>query len=512
MCTVANNVRITTPDGVDAQETAVNRIPPELCGPRPVPQQSTMSNEFHCPDGELQEGIACVKNCDVGYVQVGNQCEGTPGTIFNPSSGITPPVSCDSLGEGWHRVVDARRLPSTWEKQTITINGTTIYCARAPATTADNPPPKPAPPPPPPPSNFTISKTALGCRDVGGIACAFEITVTNVGPLTYVGPVDFIDVVENRTPGTTVAKPGAPWDCDDGLWHFHCRQKSVTLAPGAGVTATVTVKPGPGFKTDMACQMPNAAYVSAPAGNTPPNSDATDDSAHATATATVGLCGQLCPAGWSQVADPDRLPASWQWQTVIVDGEAVFCAKAPSVTTSPSHIPTAPVLYCPDGTLRGPNGCPPPPPVLKKRQAPPPCPPGRTLLGNRCVPACPDGSPRTKRGICPGTGYVPDQPPVLLFCPNGQPRFLDGSCPQVGPEVPNWHRCPDGRPPNRLGQCKDTTNPPSGSQTNPNSNLSYCPDGQPRPKNGICSSVKTTPNNINPFMFKSPWPSNNGLR
>ncbi len=317
--------------------------------------------------------------------------------------------SCKSLGAGWQEVADATRLPKNWAKQTLTEGGIAIACARLAAapvgdntkTTVDR-------------RNFTILKSPLGCTGRAAMACSYQVTITNAGPASYSGKVDFTDVVENKTPGTTVDKPGAPWACDNGLWHFHCWQDNVTLGKGDSVSATITVKPGPKFRADMACQMPNAAYVSVPAGNTPENTNAGDDSSRATDISKVRECSLACEPGWKEVPSSAQLPVSlWTKKTVTGFGVTITCARLKPKTTGPAKPKPSdnakpktdqnngPLidlrkLFCDKGQLRRADGScptPPPPPNLGNGKA--------QIPAGRLFKTCSDGSVVALSAACP---------------------------------------------------------------------------------------------------------------
>jgi hypothetical protein len=348
--------------------------------------------------------------------------DGTGGCASNVLAGTTPPPgtavmsntvdlpnACGSLGAGWKRVADPRRLPKTATIKTLLFNpAILVSCAKinvnATPLIAN--------------ADLSLTKTGQSCTRNGlVISCTYDVTITNLGPAPLPAQkIDFIDVVETKAPGTTVDKPRAPWACDNGQWHFHCWQ-TAALPVGGKLTAKITVHPGAQFQRYMSCAMPNAAYLNEPAAGTQWNKVASNDNGRATDNADLDACNIPCPDGWTKVIGLDRFPATqWDRQT-IGDGTptgSIYCVKqkpkpAPAnpkpkpkpvpksnTTTTPPAQQTPPVfsplsIFCPDGQLRLLGGsCPPP-----RQPNPPPKGNGNT------VKLCPDGSPMPKNGLCP---------------------------------------------------------------------------------------------------------------
>jgi uncharacterized repeat protein (TIGR01451 family) len=78
--------------------------------------------------------------------------------------------------------------------------------------------------------------------------CDFTITVRNVGPSTYVGPLVINDTYPTGTPSTSQFAPSPPWACTDtGGGNFRCATAgNVTLPIGSAMTVSVraTIVPG----------------------------------------------------------------------------------------------------------------------------------------------------------------------------------------------------------------------------------------------------------------------------
>ena len=106
----------------------------------------------------------------------------------------------------------------------------------------------PAPPPPGggwfPPPPFPLS-TDLAIAKAGpaqcqeGVNCAYTITITNVGPDPYLGPLAIADTMP---PGASLAAATAGWNCADLGGTVRCVTNApAVLAPGGTAAITLTI-------------------------------------------------------------------------------------------------------------------------------------------------------------------------------------------------------------------------------------------------------------------------------
>ncbi|HLP70978.1 MAG TPA: hypothetical protein VK181_26005, partial [Rhizobium sp.] len=104
----------------------------------------------------------------------------------------------------------------------------------------------PAPPPedgwfPPPPwpieTDLAIRKTGPAeCQE--GVECTYTVTIRNLGPIAYVGPLAITDTMPA---GATLASTSPGWNCVPGGGSFSCITNAFALlAPGA--TAAIEIK------------------------------------------------------------------------------------------------------------------------------------------------------------------------------------------------------------------------------------------------------------------------------
>ncbi len=101
-----------------------------------------------------------------------------------------------------------------------------------------------APPPPPPPSlaraaDLAVTKTANQASCVAGQACAFTVTIRNVGAGAYLGPLQ-IDDITTPTDTQLVGSGPAPWSCSGANGHYACSRPSTTLPPGATTSLSLS--------------------------------------------------------------------------------------------------------------------------------------------------------------------------------------------------------------------------------------------------------------------------------
>jgi hypothetical protein len=140
-------------------------------------------------------------------------------------------------------------------------------------------------------TNLKIEKLALEdvCKEnFGGFECRYLVTVRNIGPGDYHGPVT---VDESIPPGATATfGPAALWTCQGA---YTCKTVPVTLKPNQFVLLHAVVKVPKNFAAPLGCTATNKVKIVEAAGGTDQNTDPTDDDAEAKAL----LPGELvqCP-------------------------------------------------------------------------------------------------------------------------------------------------------------------------------------------------------------------------
>ena len=159
---------------------------------------------------------------------------------------------------------------------------------------------------PPPLVNLRLEKTALhggACYKVGPatIACDYEIEIINDGPSPHMGAITFTDDIPAAA---ALSAFPAPWVCV-GAHPTTCGSAIAVAIPVDGsvtvpVTATIPLAPLEG----AGCTLPNTATITAPAGGTPWNFFAGDDSDMAVADAWLEW---WTPAGIFATCDPTNL-------------------------------------------------------------------------------------------------------------------------------------------------------------------------------------------------------------
>ncbi|MCC0014892.1 MAG: peptidoglycan-binding protein [Rhodobiaceae bacterium] len=100
------------------------------------------------------------------------------------------------------------------------------------------PEPQPEPTPPPPPAaepDLAVVKTANTTSCIGGYACSFRFTVTNVSAVPYNGPLTVTDTI---SPAATFSS-ASPWSCSASGGTVVCSNPGVSIPPGGSQTVTV---------------------------------------------------------------------------------------------------------------------------------------------------------------------------------------------------------------------------------------------------------------------------------
>ena len=179
---------------------------------------------------------------------------------------------------------------------------------------------------PVPPGNLTLVKTSDGdcvaTNNAPDFQCGYTITITNTGTAPFSGQLQFADV--------TNAKFGVPtfdpsWTCtfDGGAKTSHCSQ-TVSLAPGAAVTAKVSEPVQHGDLSSTSCNVQNTATIEIPVGGSVQNLDPSDDTSSATDVIKNPNCiPPTPPAGPNlaikKIGDPctDTGGAAWQCNFLV---------------------------------------------------------------------------------------------------------------------------------------------------------------------------------------------------
>ena len=135
------------------------------------------------------------------------------------------------------------------------------------------------------PTNLRTAKTATGdCVKAGsGYECSYKITITNMGPDPYKGPLNLTDTA---TGATSVTASGTGFNCTNGASSAQCSTAPLTMAKGDKVELTVkTTVPDNGQ-----CSAVNQATMSFPPSGTRFNGSAADDSDTASAAIPSDTC------------------------------------------------------------------------------------------------------------------------------------------------------------------------------------------------------------------------------
>ena len=288
------------------------------------------------------------------------------------------------------------------------------------------------------PTNLKVEKVANGdCQSSGDqYTCGYDVTVTNMGPDPYKGPVK-LDEKFGLAPQSVTF--GGDFACNGGGANYKCETPIVELAKGHSVTLKVNGKvPAAGV-----CELANTATMTMPPVGSKGNGDGSDDSASATATVPSPRCEKTITTPVPPKLCPDGNP-----------------------------VPRSGRCPCPQGTSwnRTQLSC------LDDQPEEPSCVPGRNEFKTKdgdCV--CRDGYDR-RDGRCVER---PDPPRGCKPGPN-EIKTSAGRC-----------ICDDGFDRNDDGRCVTLEREPEGCVPGPNefrtgSGRCVCNDGFDRNKNGVC--------------------------
>jgi hypothetical protein len=304
------------------------------------------------------------------------------------------------------------------------------------------------------PTNLKTTKVAKGdcVASDGGYRCEYKVTVTNMGPDPYKGPVK---VSEQFGFAPSSVKFSPEWGHTGSGAKFELTLPNVDLAKGESVELSVmaTVPDGP------QCKLNNAAIMTVPKAGTRFNGDGSDDAASASAKIPSKKCVKperpQCEPGLNEYRSES---GACVCKSGYIRDEKGVCVRV-----------VGPAL-CPDGKPVPKSGrCP---------EAPVQCEPGPNEERNaqgQCV--CKQGFERDKRGNC----VKPEIPPEA--CGPNEERNAQGQC-----------VCKPGFERDKRGNCVKPEIPPEACGPNEERNAQgqcVCKSGFERDKNGRCVKSKT---------------------
>ena len=280
------------------------------------------------------------------------------------------------------------------------------------------------------PTNLKVTKAAKGdcVASAGGYRCAYKVTVTNMGPDPYKGPIE-IDEQFGFAP-SSVTFPGWGHTVDGAIHHL--KRPNVSIEKGESVELEVTANVPEGKQ----CKLMNTAALTRPVANTRWNKDPADDAATAWAKIPSPQCVEPeRPQCEPKTNELRSASGACVCKTGFVRNEKGQCVDLtePPVTEPPVTEPR----LCPDGKPVPKSGrCP---------EAPPLCKPGPNEERNaqgQCV--CKHGYERDKRGNC----VKPTTPPKA--CGANEVRDAKGRCVCAkGFERDRYERCVKAEDPAR---------------------------------------------------------------
>ena len=233
------------------------------------------------------------------------------------------------------------------------------------------------------PTNLKTTKVSKGdcVASDGDYRCDYAVTVTNMGPDPYKGPIE-IDEQFGFAPLSVKFSP--EWGHSGGGANYHLALPNVNLEKGESVALSVTAIVPDGKQ----CKLKNTATVTVPEAPTRFNKDASDDAASA----------------WAKIPAKD-----------CVTPQRPQCEPGPNEFRSESG-----ACVCKSGSLRDAKG----------------------RCGGVVEPAlCPDGKPVPKSGRCPVPPTQCEPGPNeernaqgQCVCKSGYERDKNGRCIPPGPQ------------------------------------------------------------------------------
>jgi hypothetical protein len=262
-------------------------------------------------------------------------------------------------------------------------------------------------------SNLTITKTAGASQATAtGQNTKFTITVTNQGPGVFNAPIEIRDTLFDGA----IVEPSngswsAPWTCEGQSAVGHpeqgiCTHPQTGLDPGESVVLALEIEAPNSFVapsgSQVKCSYDNKVEITRPAGGSPKNTDAGDDTAfaeakfapfekHGTMFCELGLttppASTTCPQGWSRTpvagkCCPPR--SSWNGERCARD------VKQPEEKCPANSVGDYPDCRCKSGYTGTPPNC-------RKIDVPEKCTGGMERIDGEC--RCPRGT-RLSDGKC----------------------------------------------------------------------------------------------------------------
>lgn len=169
-----------------------------------------------------------------------------------------------------------------------------------------------------PETNLKITKRAtpeMCVRTGDGFKCDWTIVVENTGPDAFNGSI----VLNETLPGEPLnASWNAPWNCvgAGGGGGAICTHPNAAIDLGGGVQLNLTTFFSLDLVKQSQCKLTNLAEIAQPAGSTPENTDASDDTAQATASVDAEVCQTYPPP---QPPEPPQCPPGY----IYDDGQCV---------------------------------------------------------------------------------------------------------------------------------------------------------------------------------------------
>ncbi len=139
-------------------------------------------------------------------------------------------------------------------------------------------------------SDLKIEKRAFSCfRWQGQIRCGYRVTVENLGPGAYSGD---IAVDETIPPGTTPIFSGNGWGCIGGGTHYTCTYQNANLPVNGTKSFFVRLDFTAAQAKEMHCKVRNHVKITEAPGNTPKNTDPSNDIADAVGIVPDEICNK----------------------------------------------------------------------------------------------------------------------------------------------------------------------------------------------------------------------------
>lgn len=253
-------------------------------------------------------------------------------------------------------------------------------------------------------SNLTIAKTAAASTaTASGQNTKFTITVTNEGPGVFKAPIEIKDTLfDGQIVEPSNGSWSAPWTCEGQSAVGHpeqgiCTHPEIELDPGEGVDLNIEIEAPNSFVapsgSQVKCGWKNKVEITRPAGGSPKNTNAGDDTAfaeakfapfekHGTTFCGLGLTTPpaACPQGWSKTPVAGKCcPPNSGW-----DGERCKRdVKPPEEKECPANsVGTYPDCRCKSGYTGTPPNC-------RKVEVPQDCKGGMVRVAGEC--RCPEG-------------------------------------------------------------------------------------------------------------------------